>query len=107
MEVLFINLTMFRVNAFEGGGTMPNIKSAKKRVKVIATKTARNKSIKSALRTAIKKAYNAIDTNADNKAEAVRLAVKKIDQAAAKGILHKNTAARSKSNLVKRLNATA
>lgn len=107
MEVLFINLTMFRVNAFEGGGTMPNIKSAKKRVKVIATKTAQNKSIKSALRTAIKKAYNAIDTNADNKAEAVRLAVKKIDQAAAKGILHKNTAARSKSNLVKRLNATA
>ncbi|MBQ9742355.1 MAG: 30S ribosomal protein S20 [Ruminococcus sp.] len=86
---------------------MPNIKSAKKRVKVIATKTAQNKSIKSALRTAIKKAYNAIDTNAENKAEAVRLAVKKIDQAAAKGILHKNTAARSKSNLVKRLNATA
>ena len=107
MEVLIINLTRIRVNAFEGGGTMPNIKSAKKRVKVIATKTAQNKSIKSALRTAIKKAYNAIDTNADNKAEAVRLAVKKIDQAAAKGILHKNTAARSKSNLVKRLNATA
>ncbi len=86
---------------------MPNIKSAKKRVKVIATKTAQNKAIKSALRTAVKKAYNAIDTNADNKAEAVRLAVKKIDQAVTKGILHKNTAARSKSNLVKRLNASA
>ncbi len=95
------------LSLFEGGGKVPNIKSAKKRVKVIATKTAQNKSIKSALRTAIKKAYNAIDTNAENKAEAVRLAVKKIDQAAAKGILHKNTAARSKSNLVKRLNATA
>ncbi len=86
---------------------MPNIKSAKKRVKVIATKTAQNKAIKSALRTAVKKAYNAIDTNADNKAEAVRLAVKKIDQAVTKGILHKNTAARSKSNLVKRLNDSA
>ncbi|MBQ8794823.1 MAG: 30S ribosomal protein S20 [Clostridia bacterium] len=86
---------------------MPNIKSAKKRVKVIATKTAQNKALKSALRTAVKKAYNAIDTNADNKAEAVRLAVKKIDQAVTKGILHKNTAARSKSNLVKRLNASA
>lgn len=86
---------------------MPNIKSAKKRVKVIATKTAQNKAYKSALRTAVKKAYNAIDTNADNKAEAVRLAVKKIDQAVTKGILHKNTAARSKSNLVKRLNASA
>lgn len=86
---------------------MPNIKSAKKRVKVIATKTARNKATKSALRTIIKKAYIAVDTNADNKTEAVRLAIKKIDQATAKGILHKNTAARSKSNLVKKLNATA
>ena len=71
---------------------MPNIKSAKKRVKVIATKTARNKATKSALRTAVKKAYYAVDTNADNKTEAVRLAIKKIDQATAKGILHKNTA---------------
>ena len=85
---------------------MPNIKSAKKRVKVIATKTARNKATKSALRTAVKKAYYAVDTNADNKTEAVRLAIKKIDQAAAKGILHKNTAA-SKSSLAKRLNASA
>jgi small subunit ribosomal protein S20 len=85
---------------------MPNIKSAKKRVKVIATKTARNKATKSALRTAVKKAYYAVDTNADNKTEAVRLAIKKIDQAAAKG-LHKNTAARSKSSLAKRLNASA
>ena len=57
---------------------MPNIKSAKKRVKVIATKTARNKATKSALRTAVKKAYYAVDTNADNKTEAVRLAIKKI-----------------------------
>ena len=86
---------------------MPNIKSAKKRVKVIATKTARNKATKSALRTAVKKAYYAVDTNADNKTEAVRLAIKKIDQAAAKGILHKNTAPRSKSSLAKRLNASA
>ena len=86
---------------------MPNIKSAKKRVKVIATKTARNKATKSALKTAIKKAYYAVDTNADNKTEAVRLAIKKIDQAAAKGIMHKYTAARSKSSLAKRLNASA
>ncbi len=86
---------------------MPNIKSAKKRVKVIATKTARNKETKSALKTAVKKAYIAIENNADNKAEAVSFAVKKIDQATAKGILHKNKAARSKSNLAKRLNASA
>lgn len=86
---------------------MPNIKSAKKRVKVIAKKTAQNKETKSALKTAIKKAYIAIEGNADNKAEAVSFAVKKIDQAAAKGLLHKNKAARSKSNLAKRLNASA
>ena len=86
---------------------MANIKSAKKRVKVIATKTARNKATKSALKTAIKKAYFAVDTNADNKQEAVRFAIKKLDQASAKGILHKNTAARRKSNLAKRLNASA
>lgn len=73
---------------------MPNIKSAKKRVKVIATKTARNKATKSALRTAVKKAYYAVDTNADNKTEAVRLAIKKIDRSVTKGILHKNTAAK-------------
>ena len=86
---------------------MPNIKSAKKRVKVIAAKTAQNKAAKSALKTTIKKANAAIDTNAANKEEAVKVAIKKIDQASAKGILHKNTAARRKSNLTKRLNATA
>ncbi|MDP4120063.1 MAG: 30S ribosomal protein S20 [Bacillota bacterium] len=84
---------------------MPNIKSAKKRVKVIATKTAQNKMVKTALKTVVKKAYIAIDNNAADKADAVRLAVKKIDQAAAKGIMHKNTAARSKSALARRLNA--
>lgn len=84
---------------------MPNIKSAKKRVKVIATKTAQNKATKSALKTTIKKANTAIDTNAADKAEAVKVAIKKIDQAAAKGLLHKNKAARNKSALVKKLNA--
>ena len=84
---------------------MPNIKSAKKRVKVIATKTAQNKAAKSALKTTIKKANAAIDTNAADKEEAVKVAIKKIDQAAAKGLLHKNKAARNKSTLVKKLNA--
>ena len=84
---------------------MPNIKSAKKRVKVIAAKTAQNKAAKSALKTTIKKANAAIDANAANKEEAVKVAIKKIDQAAAKGLLHKNKAARNKSALVKKLNA--
>ncbi len=83
---------------------MPNIKSAKKRVKVTATKSANNKMINSQLKTLIKKANIAIENN-DDKVEAVRVAVKKIDQATSKGILHKNTAARKKSALVTKLNA--
>ena len=82
---------------------MPNIKSAKKRVRVIATKTAKNKAYNSALKTAIKKANVAIGSNTNDKTELVRLAVKKIDQATSKGILHKNTAARKKSSLVRKL----
>ena len=84
---------------------MPNIKSAKKRVRVIAAKTARNKAATSDLRTEIKKADAAIASGADNKAEAVKAAVKKIDQAAAQGLLHKTTAARRKSALAKKANA--
>lgn len=79
---------------------MPNIKSAKKRVLVSATKQARNKSANSALKTAIKKANAAIDANAEDKDALVKAAIKKIDQAAAKGLLHKNNAARKKSALV-------
>ena len=83
---------------------MPNIKSAKKRVIVTATKTQRNKAANTALKTAIKKANVAIDTNAADKAAAVKAAEKKIDQAVAKGLLHKNNAARKKSALAVKLN---
>ena len=83
---------------------MPNIKSAKKRVLVNAANYERNKAYRSALRTAIKKADAAIDAKTDDAAVVVKAAVKKIDQAASKGILHKNNAARKKSALVTRLN---
>ena len=83
----------------EGGATMPNIKSAKKRVKVIAVKTAQNKRIKSDLKTALKKADLAIQQNSENKQELVKAASIKLDQAVTKGILHKNNAARKKSQL--------
>ncbi|MFR3251623.1 MAG: 30S ribosomal protein S20 [Eisenbergiella sp.] len=73
---------------------MPNIKSAKKRVLVNRTKAQRNKSRNSALKTAIKKANAAIDANAADKEQVVQIAVKKIDQAAAKNLIHKNNAAR-------------
>lgn len=83
---------------------MPNIKSAKKRVKVIAAKTLQNKSARSELKTAIKKAELSLTNNAEDKAAVVKAAVKKIDSAAANGILHKNNAARKKSGLQLKLN---
>ncbi|MBQ5590726.1 MAG: 30S ribosomal protein S20 [Clostridia bacterium] len=83
---------------------MPNIKSAKKRVKVIATKTERNKAMNSALKTEIKKANAAIVANAENKEEQVKSAITAIDKAASKGLLHKNNAARKKSALATKLN---
>ena len=82
---------------------MPNIKSAKKRVRVNSDKAARNKSANSALKTAIKKANASIEADAADKAETVKYAVKKIDQAAAGGLLHKNNAARKKSALARKL----
>lgn len=83
---------------------MPNIKSAKKRVIVNNKRAQRNKSMNSALKTAIKKANAAIEAGAADKEALVTAAVKKIDQATAKGLLHKNNAARKKSALVSKLN---
>ncbi|MBP1581508.1 MAG: 30S ribosomal protein S20 [Oscillospiraceae bacterium] len=78
---------------------MANIKSAKKRVLVAAKKTAQNKAAKTHLKTVLKQANAAIEANAENKDEMVRLAMKNIDQACAKGLLHKNAAARKKSTI--------
>ncbi len=83
---------------------MPNIKSAKKRVLVSKANYEHNKAYRSALKTAVKKADAAIDAKSEDMAASVNAAVKKIDQAASKGILHKNNAARKKSALVTRFN---
>lgn len=83
---------------------MPNIKSAKKRVLVSELRNERNKAQRSALRTSIKKANIAIETGAEDMEAAVAAATKKIDMACTKGLLHKNNAARQKSNLVVRMN---
>ena len=84
---------------------MPNIKSAKKRVLVTKTKTLQNKMFKTELKTDIKK-YNAALEAGDTAAAQVayKVAVKKIDQAAARGLIHKNAAARKKSQFTKALN---
>ena len=85
---------------------MPNTKTAAKRVKTIATRTLRNKANRSDLRTAIKKAELALVNDSEDKVQVVRLAMKKIDRAVTKGILHKNNAARKKSSLATKLNRT-
>jgi len=84
---------------------LPNIQSAKKRVKVIESKTLQNKMVKSALKTSMKK-YEAALAAGDKAVaeETYKAAVKTIDQAVAKGILHKNNAARKKSNYTVKLN---
>ena len=87
---------------------MPNIKSAKKRVKVIETKTLQNKMFKNQMRTIVKK-YNAAlaSGNKEEATTAYKAAVKKIDQAVAKGILHKNNAAHKKREFTLALNKLA
>ena len=84
---------------------MPNIKSAKKRVITSAKRAARNKVIKSELKTTIKK-FDAAIAESDKAAvdTAFREAVKMVDQAAAKGVIKKNTASRKKSQLAIRVN---
>lgn len=84
---------------------MANIKSAIKRVKVNRTKAAANKARKTNLKTVLKKANLAVENNAADKNEAIKVAIKRVDQACAKGLMHKNAAARKKSQLAKKLNA--
>ena len=87
---------------------MANIKSAKKRIKVIATKTERNKAIKSEVKTCIKKVEAAVAAkDAAVAKDALVLATKKIEMAASKGVYHKNNAARKVSRLAKAVNSIA
>ena len=85
---------------------MPNLKSAKKRVRIEEKRRARNHSIKSAARTHVTKARNAIaaDASTPQTEEAVREAIRQLDMAVSKGVIHRNNAARRKSRLMARLN---
>lgn len=84
---------------------MANIKSAKKRIKVTEVKTLRNKMVKSALKTLIKKYEIAVASgNVEEAKTALQAAVKSLDMAAAKGVIHKNKASKKKSRLTLRLN---
>ena len=84
---------------------MANIKSQKKRMLTNAKAADRNKAVKSELRTRVKTAVKSVGN--DDNDEAVRIAVKRLDMAAAKGIIHPNQAARRKSRLMKSVNTSS
>ena len=87
---------------------MPNIKSAKKRVKVNAVKALNNQMAKSELKTTLKKFEAAVaEGNREQADSAYQAAVQSIDKAAGKGILHKNAAARKKSQITLKMNKLA
>ena len=87
---------------------MPNIKSSSKRVLLAQKAAAKNKSAKSLIKTNIKK-FDAATIAGDRESaeQAYKAAVKTVDRAATKGLIHKNKAARRKSALAKKLNSMA
>ncbi|MBF7096568.1 30S ribosomal protein S20 [Alkalibacter mobilis] len=85
---------------------MANIKSAMKRAQIAELRTARNKSVKTGIKTNIKKFESALESKDSEAAlTAYKTAVKSLDKGVAKGVLHKNSAARKKSSLARKLNA--
>ena len=86
---------------------MPNLKSSQKRVRVEEKRRARNKAVKSTVRTAVTKARSAIATGPAKAetAEAIKAAISELDRGVSKGVLHRNNAARRKSRLMHRLHA--
>jgi small subunit ribosomal protein S20 len=83
---------------------MANSKSAKKRVLVAERNRLRNRDVKGAFRTAIKRVIEALDNNADDVTELVNVAYGRLDKAVTKGVIHKNTAGRYKSRLMAKVN---
>lgn len=99
-KIPFVNRKLKEVNV------LANIKSALKRIKVIEFKTRRNKIIVSTLKTSVRKFEDALKAgNIDEAKDLYKKAARVIDKAVSKGTLHKNTAARKKSRLAKKLNA--
>jgi len=84
---------------------MPNTKSAIKRTKISAKKAEKNTAAKSAMRTSLKKSKIAVNNGDENAKDMVKSTSRVLDKAVAKGIIHKNTAARKKSKLDKALNS--
>jgi small subunit ribosomal protein S20 len=84
-----------------------NIKSQKKRILTNQKAADRNKAVRSELKTRVKSALSAATSGAENADDALKLAVRRIDKAATKGVIHKNAAARRKSRLMRQANLAA
>lgn len=83
---------------------MANIKQQKKRNLQNETRRVRNLAVRTELKTRVKNVHAAVDGEADDKAEPLRLAQKRLDKAGSKGVIHKRQAARRTSRLMKRAN---
>jgi small subunit ribosomal protein S20 len=86
---------------------MANIKSQIKRNRQNERRRLRNKSVRSEMRTRTKRALSAVETGEEAAAELVQAAVRRIDTAAARGVIHKNQAANRKARLMRRARAVA
>ena len=85
---------------------MPNMKNAKKKVKTSAKAKVLNNDVKSSMKTAIKNVEKAVKNNDKKQAESnLKIAIKRIDKATSKKVISKNTNARNKSRLTKKVNA--
>ena len=80
---------------------MANIKSQIKRIKQNEVRRERNRAVRSEIKTRTKNALTAIEVGAENGAETLKVAIRRIDKAAAKGVIHPNQAARRKSRLMR------
>ena len=86
---------------------MANTKSALKRIKQNEKRRARNRAVRTGVRGILKTARVALDAKQPDARTAVALAIRVLDRAVAKGVVHRNTAARRKSALARRLNAAS
>ncbi len=82
---------------------LANSRSARKRIRIAAKRTERNRHVKSTVRSAVRNFHRALESG-DNAEQALRLAIRRIDRAVSKGVLHRNTGARKKSRLTKHFN---
>ncbi|MCL4508440.1 MAG: 30S ribosomal protein S20 [Chloroflexi bacterium] len=84
---------------------MPNLRSSFKRVRVAGKKAARNRPIRTFTRTLVATAQEAMTSHVEDSSQALQQALRQLDRAASKGVIHPNNAARRKSRLVQRFNA--